>query len=426
MRLLPLSGIAIVLASAVAADPFAQLQSSIEAQGGTLSRLNGAGYRISMSGVDITADRIVLAGEAVVLSSVEIREPDNAAVIQIDQLTAQSGSALGFLGGLPLCAAVPEDGEPQQLGARNIFFQSSDPDSLVVTESVAFSGLTLSYLHDAAEGCAFPDAVSFEKMQARSADGATGQIESGSASLVRTDADYAISMRMQDITSLDRRTSALVRIGAAQATLSGETQLLEGLSATSNYQALFDHLMSAQAELEMTFSGILLEDIEGSTLPGAVAGDAALQAGLTDGKILLSASSDLAGLFAGHLELGLQVVEGGTMSGLSSMLGDRPEAALADRLSFLAGRASFEDKGIVALLEGAGYSKDDILAALSRRIGPVPGAIADPIVAFFSDALDGSAAVTAAPSGPVSTAQLIMAGLMSPESMVTLLGLSRN
>ena len=79
-----------------------------------------------------------------------------------------------------------------------------------------------------------------------------------------------------------------------------------------------------------------------------------------------------------------------------------------------------------ALLAAAGYPKADIIAWLTRKLAPAPAVVADPVVAFFSDALDGAASVTSAPEGPVSAAAVIMAGIMNPASIGELMGLSRD
>lgn len=426
MRLLCLSGIAFAMATAVAADPFQQLQSSIAAQDGELTRLDGAGYRISVDELSIEAENIVLAGEALVLSGVTIRQSDNAAFIQVGQLTAGSVESLIGFGTLPFCRTAPTDALDMQLSARDIAFRSEGGGSVGVTESVSFDVLGLGFAQDREQGCVFPKQAAFEGMQARSADGATGQVESGAGLMSVTSETFEAAFELKNITSIDRKTASLIRIGATAVSVTGDPALAGGLDLIGEYQGLFDMLMTKNGSLDIAFSGILVEDMQGQSLPGAVNGETALQARLRDGDLTVFSAADLDGLLEGSANLELRIVEGGAMSGLSTMFGNRPEAAVADRVSFLGATADFKDTGIVALLAAAGYPKADIIAWLTRKLAPAPAVVADPVVAFFSDALDGAASVTAAPEGPVSAAAVIMAGVMNPASIGELMGLSRD
>lgn len=166
--------------------------------------------------------------------------------------------------------------------------------------------------------------------------------------------------------------------------------------------------------------------LNGIDLPEhSVAGDVALQAALRNGEIDMSVHGDLTGLGQFDTVLDMDVDMGSSAS--SGLLGNVPGGWLLPHLRLVSFDLDARDDGAMALAESiSGKTRGEVISRLKMQASPAPKAIREPAINWLENAFaTGMAQIAMQPERPVSLMELAMAAVMNPESVGTMLGITK-
>lgn len=438
MKFKSILALAVLSAGPALADPLDILKPQIEAFGFSITKDAGpAGlYQIVQDDLTITAGTITVDATGITLSPVTMREAGNSGLIQTEALRLSDANGFVAFSDLPNCYLSSETKSPSTLSFSNTAFNSDADDAMFVAETVTIEKIDLEIAAGIENSCMDIREVAFANMNARAADGSRAHAKDGSIKVATGNEDLSIRMEINEMKAMspDPADTALASVGRLAMNVSTNFGDIDLKKMPEDLENLLASMIKLDSSFNMEVSNILIMDkkdigAQGDMLAnslGLVTGGMSASLENVKGNISYHLDTDLEGMMRLEQSLKIKINEAGGMSILSQMVGDRPEVALLERLSFTGGNVVFEDKGMLAVMDANGIDKADILDFLKLKMSRAPEAITGPIMAFFSDALDGQAKASAAPAEPVGFTQIAMASLMSPSSLGSLLALSRN
>lgn len=215
----------------------------------------------------------------------------------------------------------------------------------------------------------------------------------------------------------------------------GSVSRMPDMPPTLRPRALLASLLTAQGDLRVDIRDISI-DPAGLALTGQAEGDRQELTwihGEVSGSVAKSDTS-----LSGHLSINLShllslQVEGAfdiapadQLPALSGILGDLPAADFLGRLSFRSMTLQARDLGFVEIAAPlTGYGREALLARLQRALSTMPATISGPVTEFVRDVFTAGAGVQAVAPQPVLLVQAMMMGLIQPDRLGDILGVTR-
>ncbi len=298
-------------------------------------------------------------------------------------------------------------------------------------ESIAASSATFVMLPDD-RGCIAIHDASVTGVAARGDGGATAtlasaRVASDGAGAVTLEAAKAriLSPMGIEVAGFDKgRAEGHISEGVMNGSPSG----IPGPSAL--LQAALGAPASLLASVEgLRFSiGLFIPDTplsEGRPAPSSITGDAALDMASTASTLKLGADARLDGLANMIVEAAFDISSSGSLDALASVMGDRPEAVAASRLSLVDATLSYEDRGANRISRTAtGADIADWVDIFASALPMAPEEIVAPVTSWIRSAIADGGSVRFAPESPIGAIAIGIAAAMRPASLKDMLGVT--
>lgn len=293
----------------------------------------------------------------------------------------------------------------------------------VEPESLTIAGGTLAF-RIGENDCLELTGADLSGISAKAVTGETSTAENLKSAVARGE-DGSLRTTV-DLASLD--LAGRMSLAGLSATIGFGAGTIGDVVAAEGDPDLSEMLMTRGGELALALKGI--DVVPADALPPAVlagsglantpriSGDASLSLSLKDGTLDFAQKNDLDGLLASNIMLSLKI-DGADVPLNAGALG------IVSVMSLAGAEVSLKDKGLTGVIEAStGMPSADVLSFAVASAGPIPPAIAEPVVGWIGQALDAGGTVTAAPASPVPLMAIGMAAAINPAGLQSLMNVT--